>query len=1030
MKNLIRLVSFLVCLGLLFSPLSGVVRSAPLAPTAPALTVTPGKAAQGTQVQVKGTGFNSSDVSVSLYLDVASTQNPIIGLTNTILPDGSWLMDVMVPPWATVASHKLIAVGTNRGGNEQAETTLSVTASGKKAAFITGSTTRADASFKTLLDANGITTDLIPYDQIGSSQSFASYDMVFIGPDSYKSSPDWGTANALTALAKFSKPIFGIGDGGYYYFGTGGNNQANYLGFGNGAHGSGTGIDPTAPTSEPFRQPAVIPNYVPYTIFNTSVATVEIYYPQKVGQVFTFGAVPQSASYYLLLQQGRFFEWGFDGPASAMTTDGSRLFVNFAWYMLHILSRDTLVVSNLQRMRNLGYSAADVDDLQLHLTDLVGRPASTSNMNAIRVDLSVDAPASVQTVLTSWASNLSDVDWTNTAVNNIDGYLENLKRAAYPNLKYFILVGSHETIPMAARAADNYDETSWNIPSGYLATLYHSTAHSAKGYYLTDTVYRDLSYVNDGWGVDSKLVPEMAVGRMVETPAQISASIDTYLASKASLSRTNLAAIGSQDYMDGATSAATAMGPTADTTLIQNGFLSTLVPPKLNAKHSIVYIGGHGDYNWMTTREWDQGFEAGASGSQGDTEDLSNLNNAAIAAAGCHNGVVFPDKTYHDYNGTITYGDFPERLANKQVGVYAAATGYTWVSISGSSTNVANTMYSEKATALFIKHLMKDGSTTAGKAFNAALNEYVNDRGVGMLDTADRRVLSIFTLYGIPNYRFATFYYPIGIKFGYYLKILPLLLAGPQPASPLLQVSQQVTLDVNNYTVESSGLVTIPGASYAGDSDHPVLPVITAKLNLPQAPTGLTINWDSASSTFVEITNDVPPAHAGVIPTPGGTLYLQPNNMTFTGYYPANLLYSTMTSPAGGGGVDLNLGVTPVQYDKDTHKTKIWTHLVFNVSYNSDLSLSSLDSDGDGLPDWWEVANGLDPFNATGINGATGDPDQDKLSNAQEYAHGTDPMNPDTDYDGYLDGIEVQMGYDPLNPGSHPNFSFLPSVRR
>jgi hypothetical protein len=119
-----------------------------------------------------------------------------------------------------------------------------------------------------------------------------------------------------------------------------------------------------------------------------------------------------------------------------------------------------------------------------------------------------------------------------------------------------------------------------------------------------------------------------------------------------------------------------------------------------------------------------------------------------------------------------------------------------------------------------------------------------------------------------------------------------------------------------------------------------------------------------------------------------------------------------------------------VQYDKDTHKTKIWTHLVFNVSYNSDLALSSLDSDSDGLPDWWEAANGLDPFNAAGINGSTGDPDQDGLSNAQEYIRGTDPMNPDTDADGYLDGIEVQTGYDPLNPGSHPNFIFLPDVSR
>lgn len=52
------------------------------------------------------------------------------------------------------------------------------------------------------------------------------------------------------------------------------------------------------------------------------------------------------------------------------------------------------------------------------------------------------------------------------------------------------------------------------------------------------------------------------------------------------------------------------------------------------------------------------------------------------------------------------------------------------------------------------------------------------------------------------------------------------------------------------------------------------------------------------------------------------------------------------------------------------------------------------DSDGDGLPDGWEVQYGLDPLDATGVNGANGDPDGDGFSNAQEYAMGGNPNNP------------------------------------
>jgi len=42
------------------------------------------------------------------------------------------------------------------------------------------------------------------------------------------------------------------------------------------------------------------------------------------------------------------------------------------------------------------------------------------------------------------------------------------------------------------------------------------------------------------------------------------------------------------------------------------------------------------------------------------------------------------------------------------------------------------------------------------------------------------------------------------------------------------------------------------------------------------------------------------------------------------------------------------------------------------------------------------------------------DPDQDDLTTEEERLYGTDPMNRDTDGDGYSDGVEVRSGYDPL----------------
>lgn len=104
--------------------------------------------------------------------------------------------------------------------------------------------------------------------------------------------------------------------------------------------------------------------------------------------------------------------------------------------------------------------------------------------------------------------------------------------------------------------------------------------------------------------------------------------------------------------------------------------------------------------------------------------------------------------------------------------------------------------------------------------------------------------------------------------------------------------------------------------------------------------------------------------------------------------------------------------------------------------------LAATDSDGDGLPDAWEIAAGINP--------AASDSDGDGYDDASEIAAGYDPLLPapailsdplrtldtdgdalrdydeirwgttlmerDTDGDGYADGAEIASGYDPKNP--------------
>jgi PKD repeat protein len=60
-----------------------------------------------------------------------------------------------------------------------------------------------------------------------------------------------------------------------------------------------------------------------------------------------------------------------------------------------------------------------------------------------------------------------------------------------------------------------------------------------------------------------------------------------------------------------------------------------------------------------------------------------------------------------------------------------------------------------------------------------------------------------------------------------------------------------------------------------------------------------------------------------------------------------------------------------------------------------------IDSDGDGMPDSWEILHDLDPYDPTGENGAEGDPDTDALYNIYEFWADTDPRDRDSDDDSY-----------------------------
>ncbi|HEY3382714.1 MAG TPA: PQQ-dependent sugar dehydrogenase [Vicinamibacterales bacterium] len=83
------------------------------------------------------------------------------------------------------------------------------------------------------------------------------------------------------------------------------------------------------------------------------------------------------------------------------------------------------------------------------------------------------------------------------------------------------------------------------------------------------------------------------------------------------------------------------------------------------------------------------------------------------------------------------------------------------------------------------------------------------------------------------------------------------------------------------------------------------------------------------------------------------------------------------------------------------------------------IRVEAADSDGDGLPDWWERQFGLNPDSAVGDDGAAGDPDGDGVTNIEEFRAGTHPR-------GFYhrsfgnDRIDTSAGFTLLNPNGTP----------
>lgn len=181
------------------------------------------------------------------------------------------------------------------------------------------------ASFFNLLTGAGYTVDLIPLSAItATGPNFSVYKLIIIANDT-GSLDQWGstglTAAQVATIKGGGKPILGLGEGGYAFFGR----LSLYIGWPRGWHGPQNIMNKatTAPVGY-FSGPSLTHYTVPFN--SVGIYLLPSPLPADVTPIGLED--PASTNHASLIQQGCDFLWGNSGNPLIMTAAGSTIFLH------------------------------------------------------------------------------------------------------------------------------------------------------------------------------------------------------------------------------------------------------------------------------------------------------------------------------------------------------------------------------------------------------------------------------------------------------------------------------------------------------------------------------------------------------------------------------------------------------------------------------------------------------------------------------------------------------------------------------
>ena len=363
-------------------------------------------------------------------------------------------------------------------------------------------------------------------------------------------------------------------------------------------------------------------------------------------------------------------------------------------------------------------------------------------------------------LLTSYYAQLDDTPFTqaqahvqaaNRVANRIKAIVE-AQLGTYSGRRYLVLVGDDRIIPHYRLSIPVYPygiDPAWQRENSYPWIDFEAQGVGAAmslDYTLTDDFYADFH--PQLVGGRPLFVPDLSLGRLVETPAEMGAAITAFLAHEGQIA-TNTTVVTGYDFGADAAQRYCELwqqdGVTPDCTLIDNTWAAATLATKLLAAGAKVFsLFNHANH-----------FEFASP--QGG-KDTITANDLAAGAAdrsgslyyiiGCQAGLNVPGA-----NGALPTRDMAQTMV---------ALGATVIGSTGWAYGVDDQIgYMEKFMALLTEHLLAGDSAMVGEAVRLAKVAYAEQipglgQGRSYLSYYDEKTLAETILYGLPMWQLQT----------------------------------------------------------------------------------------------------------------------------------------------------------------------------------------------------------------------------------------------------------------------------------